>query len=102
MEGIAGDVEANRRAHTTPAGEQRIEPDRVHHGAGNDVPAQLGGLFHHRYGEVWRKLFQPDGGAEAGGTGPDDDHVGLEDLAVSGVGQGLIPFEDGGGKRAVT
>ena len=54
------------------------------------MAAQFGGLFHHCHRQQRRHLLQPNGGAEPRRTGPDDQYVGLDDLAIAGVGHGHV------------
>ena len=51
MIGVARDIGADRRALEAPVGDQRIEPDRVHDGAGKDVATDFGGFFDHGDGD---------------------------------------------------
>ena len=50
----------DRRAALAPVGQQRVEPDRVEHRAGQDVRADLRALLEHDDAEVGVALLQPD------------------------------------------
>ena len=100
MEAVGGDGGADRGAPVAPAGEQRVEPGRVHHRARENVAADFGGFFDNRYPNRRIALLEPDGGGEAGGSRPDDQYIGRHALAVVGFGHRSL-LEVGNGNALV-
>ena len=85
----AGDGGANRGALLPPAWNELVHADRIHHGAGEDVAADLAGFFDHGHADRRVALFQPNGRGEPRRTGPDDDDIGRDALAVFSGGHGV-------------
>src|SRR5690606_19365213 len=65
-----------------PVGQEPVDADGVHHGAGKDMGADLPALFQHHNGEIGIKLLQPDGRGKTGRAGADDHHVELHAFAL--------------------
>ena len=66
----------------TPIGEQSVEPERIDHGAGQDMRADLGPLLDHDDGEIGGDLLEADRGGKASGPRTDDHHVEIHTLAL--------------------
>jgi hypothetical protein len=64
-----------------PVRDEPIKPDRVDHGAREDVGTDLRALFDHDHRGLGRQLLEPDRGREPGRPGADDHHVELHGLA---------------------
>jgi hypothetical protein len=76
---VAGDRLVQRRAEFFPVREQLVDRDRVHHGAGQDVGADLGSLLEHADAHLSPalrcELLDTDRRREPGGPTADDDDV---------------------------
>jgi hypothetical protein len=76
VEMVIGDLRLQRTIGIlAPARQQLVETGRIDDGAGQDMGADLGALFHHHHAEIGVELLQADGRAQAGRTGADDDNV---------------------------
>ena len=93
IEAVVGDLRLDRRVLLAPIGQELVEPDRIDHGAGEDVSADLGALLDHDDGDVGRELLEPDRRRQPGRTGADDDDVELHRFARRQlVGHSGIPL----------
>ena len=82
--GSAKDIEAvgshcgfDRRVLAAPFRDEPVEPDRIDDGAGEDVRADFGSLFHDNNRLFRRQLFEPDRGGKPGRPRTDDHDVKL-------------------------
>ena len=66
-----------RRTLLLPVGDEFVQRARLDHGAGQDVAADLAGLFHQADRHVGGQLLQPDRRRQAGRPAADDHHVEL-------------------------
>jgi hypothetical protein len=85
---VLGDRNVGKRAALlAPVRDQLIEALGVDHRAGQDVGADLRALFQDADAELAPafigELLQADGGGQAGGTRPDDDHIVRHGLAFA-------------------
>ena len=96
IEVVGGDRGLDRRVFAAPFRNEPIEPDRIDHGAGQDVGADLGALLHHDDGFVRRQLLEPDRGGKAGRPGADNDGVEFHRLPGRKLrcSHGLLPVPD--------
>ena len=85
IKAVRRDRGAHRRLLVPPFREEKIEPDRIDHRAGENMRADLGTLLHHDDGGFGRELLEPDRGGKAGRPGADDDNVELHRLASGKV-----------------
>ena len=65
----------NGLSPSSPSGQQPVDADRIDHGAGQDMRADLGALFQHDHGDLGIELLQADRRREPGRPGADDHHV---------------------------
>ncbi len=89
---VAGDIRPDRGALEPPVGDQRLQPDRVHHRARKDVATDLGGLLHHGDSNVGMALLDADGGGKTGRTRAHDQHVRRKCLARAGLCHIGMPY----------
>ncbi|ABA50132.1 hypothetical protein BURPS1710b_1868 [Burkholderia pseudomallei 1710b] len=79
QEAVLGDVDVERRPLFLPVGEQFGDRARVHHGARQDVRADLRALFEHAHADfrtfLGGELLEPDGRRQACGAAADDHDV---------------------------
>src|SRR6185312_7230838 len=72
VEAVPGDRGTDGRTLFPPVGNELGEADRVHHGAGEDMPTDLRGLFDHGDACLLPLLLETNGRREAGRAGADD------------------------------
>ena len=91
---VFSDRLVQRGAEFLPVGDQLIERNRVHDGAGQDVGARLGAFFQHADIDLGAfllgELLQADGGCQAGGAAANDDDVVFHGLAGAVLLQELL------------
>ena len=90
VEAIVGDRRLDRSVFAAPFGEQPVETDRIDHGAGEDVGADLGAFFHHHDAELGVELLEADRGRKPGRPGADDHNVEFHRLAVGQIAHGPL------------
>src|SRR5438067_319806 len=81
QEPVLGDRGIEGRALRLPVGQELVQRAGIHHGARQDVGADLRALFHHAHRNVAVDLLRADRGGEAGRAGADDDDVVLHRFA---------------------
>ena len=81
IEAIVGDRGLDERVLAAPVRNERVEPDRIDHGARENMGADLGALLDHDDRRVGRDLLETDRSGEPGGSGADNDDIEFHRLA---------------------
>jgi hypothetical protein len=68
--------------------EQPVETDRIDHGSGKNMGADLGPFFHHHDAEIGVELLEADRRRKPGRPGADHHNVEFHRLAVGQIAHG--------------